>query len=308
MELVLIKIRLIQVTDDLVKEAFIQRALAAGHIKSLTITDIIESHPPDLYDYRVDGKYLEYIISTNELNKLFNVAQQQRLQINSVRFEEFEDCVEISDGGGNIAITCKDPALGSGDERIVYLNKQSIRRYMDMSWEYSKPTKSLEEWIQRDEVAIDVEAGIKLTMYFTIDAPKVPLEDVADAYVSLLRKGVNRVPKADDIAVASLSSGEASYINIFMPGPQVKQLMTSNDVEVSIDGGVATLSYNSTQLIKLDATTLDNYLVKVIWVNLNSLKMNSMDYELINLGIDDIVECDKAIIENSLKTYRKALG
>lgn len=307
MELVLVEIRLLQVTEDLVKEAFIQRSVATGRIEPLTIIDIIESHPPDLYDYRADGKYLEYIISTDELNKLFNVIQQHRLQINSVRFEEFEDCVEVNDGGSNIIITCKDASLGNKNERIVYLNKQTIRKYVGIRWEYPKPTKSIEEALKQDEVAIDVEAGIKLTIYFTIDTPRTPLEDVADAYIALLRRGINEVPTPNEVAPIALTN-ESEYIKAYLQGAQVRQLLNNNDMELSIDGRIAILSHNSTQLMKLDAATLDDYLVKVVWADLNTLKISSIDYELINLGSNDLTECSESIVENSLKSYSKALG
>lgn len=305
MEQLLIKIRLLQVTEDLIKDAFIQRSIFTKRIEKLTLTDIIESYPFDQYDYRADGRYLEYTISTNELNKLFNVAQQNRLQINSIRFEEFEDCVEISNSDGGIAITCKDAALGSTYERVVFLNKQSIRKYVGLTWEYNNPAKPLEELLKQDMVSVNVEAGMELVIYFTVDVAKTPIEDLADAYISILREGNNRAPTANDIIPIALSRG-AAYINAFMQQSQANQLLTANDMEISIDGGIATLSRNSTPLIKLDARTLNEYLVRMLWADLNLLKINSIDYKLINLGIEDIMECSESIVENSLKSYSKA--
>ncbi|GGP20497.1 hypothetical protein GCM10007981_08820 [Thermocladium modestius] len=305
MEQVLIKIRLLQVTEDLIKDAFIQRSMFTKRIDKLTLMDIIESYPFDQYDYRADGRHLEYTISTNELNKLFNVAQQNRLQINSIRFEEFEDCVEISNSDGSIVITCKDAALGSIYERVVFLNKQSVRKYVGLTYEYNNPTKSLEELLKQDVVSVDVEAGMELIIYFTVDVAKTPLEDVADAYINILREGTNRTPTASDIVPIALSRG-AAYVNAFMQRPQASQLLTANDMEISMDGGIATLSHNSTPLIKLDAKTLDEYLVRVLWADLNLLKINSINYRLINLGIEDVEECSESIVENSLKSYSKA--
>lgn len=124
-----ILVRIKRIVNDMVKEAFIVKAIREGSIMSLSTEDIINLYPYNAYDYRVDGKNIDYIIAEDSVALLADLAKINNWSIDNIKYAEFNDCISISANEGILSVTCKDKAIREGGERVTYLDKALMRKY-----------------------------------------------------------------------------------------------------------------------------------------------------------------------------------
>ncbi|WP_054844028.1 hypothetical protein [Vulcanisaeta souniana] len=59
-------VRIKRIAEDMIKETFIVKAIKENSILSLSTEDIIELYPYNAYDYRIDGKNIDYVITETQ--------------------------------------------------------------------------------------------------------------------------------------------------------------------------------------------------------------------------------------------------
>ncbi|WP_243669023.1 hypothetical protein [Vulcanisaeta sp. JCM 16161] len=165
-----ILVRIKRIVGDMVKEAFIVKAIKEGSIMSLSTEDIINLYPYNAYDYRVDGKNMDYIIGEDSVALLADLAKINNWPIDNIKYAEFNDCISISSNEGVLTVTCKDKTIREG-ERVAYLDKSLMRKYgIDVKIR-SIDSESLIplEKVFENPTSIVVESLITLPIYFVIN-------------------------------------------------------------------------------------------------------------------------------------------
>ncbi|MGC8543151.1 MAG: hypothetical protein ACP5NQ_04365, partial [Vulcanisaeta sp.] len=188
-------VRIKRITEDMVKEAFIVKALKEDSILSLSTEDIVNLYPYNAYDYRVDGKNLDYIITEDSVALLADLARINNWSIDNIKYADLNDCLSINVSEGVLSVTCKDKSIRDG-ERIAYIDKVLMRKYgIDVKTKVvgNEPLMPLEK-IFENPTNIVVESLITLPLYFVINPTHLGLDLLADSYIHLLTKGLNRVP------------------------------------------------------------------------------------------------------------------
>ncbi|WP_243679140.1 hypothetical protein [Vulcanisaeta distributa] len=167
---ILVRIKRI-IGGDMVKEAFIVKAIKEGSIMSLSTEDIINLYPYNAYDYRVDGKNIDYIVAEDSVALLADLAKINNWSIDNIKYAEFNDCISISTNEGVLSVTCKDKSIREG-ERVAYLDKSLMRKYGIDVRVRSIDSESLMpplEKVFENPTNIVVESLIALPIYFVLN-------------------------------------------------------------------------------------------------------------------------------------------
>lgn len=292
-------VRIKKVSEDMVKEAFIIKAIREGVISSLTTEDIIELYPYNAYDYRSDGKNLDYIITEDSVALLADLSKINNWIVENVKYMDFNDCLSISNSEGNLIITCKDEEI-SGGERVMYMDKLLLlRRGIEIKVRPENPEKilSLEKYFE-NPMNIAIDSLVALPIYFVINPAKIDLDIIADAYINLLNKELNRVPTSTDIAEYLISIGrlDDNYIRAYVMRSDLESLRDYVDVGVKERGDEVIFSINNVDTIST-LKMQSNQFLKIKWIDPQNLRVNGIAVNLIDMGGINILDCSSLLID-----------
>lgn len=291
--------RIKKVTEDMVKEAFIMKAIREGVISSLSTEDIIELYPYNAYDYRSDGKNLDYIITEDSVALLADLSKINNWTVENTKYMEFDDCLSISNSEGNLIITCKDRELSSG-ERVMYIDKMLLsKRGIEIRVRPENPEKlvSLEKYFE-NPMNITIENLISLPIYFVINPARLELDIIADAYINLLNKELNRVPTSTDIAEYLMSIGriDDNYIRAYVVRSDVEMLRDYVNIEVKERGDEVIFSIGGIDTI-ITSKVQSNQFLKIKQIDPQNLRVNGISINLIDMGGINVLDCASLLID-----------
>ncbi|MFP3216288.1 MAG: hypothetical protein RXP99_03210 [Vulcanisaeta sp.] len=295
-------VRVRRITGDMVKEAFIARALKEGSILSLSTEDVINLYPYNAYDYRVDGKNLDYVMTEDSVALLADLAKINNWSIDNVRYAEFDDCLSISTSEGVLSITCKDKSV-QGGERVAYLDKSLLRRHgVDVKVRVMDNAQLMPlERLLENPTNIVVEGLVSLPLYFVINPTRLSLDLIADAYVYLLTKGLNRVPTNIDVAEYLISANKLNddYIRVYVLRHDLEALREYLNVGINEGGGVVEYVMDGNHVLTASPIpgSAGPELLKVNWVDLEALRLNGVGINLVDMGSTNILDCSELLIE-----------
>jgi len=295
-------VRVRRITGDMVKEAFIAKAVREGSILSLSTEDVINLYPYNAYDYRVDGKNLDYVMTEDSVALLADLAKINNWSIDNVRYAEFDDCLSISTSEGVLSITCKDKSV-QGGERVAYLDKSLLRRHgVDVKVRVMDNAQLMPlERLLENPTNIVVEGLVSLPLYFVINPTRLSLDLIADAYVYLLTKGLNRVPTNIDVAEYLISANKLNddYIRVYVLRHDLEALRGYLNVGINEGGGVVEYVMDGNHVLTASPIpgSAGSELLKVNWVDLEALRLNGVGINLVDMGSTNILDCSELLIE-----------
>lgn len=307
-----ILVRVKRIVGDMVKEAFIVKAIREGSIMSLSTEDVINLYPYNAYDYRVDGRNLDYLVTEDSVALLADLAKINDWSIDNIKYAEFNDCISISTNDGVLSITCKDKSIHEG-ERVAYLDKSLMRKYgidIRIRSVNNEPLAPLERLFE-NPTSVVVESLMTLPIYFVIDPVHLGLDILADAYIYLLTKGLNRVPTNTDAAEYLISSNKLSdkYIKAYVSRNDLDML--GNYLEIKVDERDSAIEYSINDEHALTVSTIQGSinpsLLKISWINPEVFKMSGIGINLIDLGSTNILDCSEVLIERTKDELRGVL-
>lgn len=307
-----ILVRVKRIVGDMVKEAFIVKAIREGSIMSLSTEDVINLYPYNAYDYRVDGRNLDYLVTEDSVALLADLAKINDWSIDNIKYAEFNDCISISTNDGVLSITCKDKSIHEG-ERVAYLDKSLMRKYgidIRIRSVNNEPLAPLERLFE-NPTSVVVESLMTLPIYFVIDPVHLGLDILADAYIYLLTKGLNRVPTNTDAAEYLISSNKLSdkYIKAYVSRNDLDML--GNYLEIKVDERDSAIEYSINDEHALTVSTIQGSinpsLLKISWINPEVFKMSGIGINLIDLGSTNILDCSEVLIEKTKDELRGVL-
>nr|KJR71945.1 MAG: hypothetical protein TU36_05075 [Vulcanisaeta sp. AZ3] len=307
---ILVKVK--RITEDMIKEAFIFKAIRENSILSLDTEDVINLYPYNAYDYRVDGKNLDYVITEDSVALLADLARINNWNIDNIKYADFNDCISISTGEDTLSIICKDGSVRNG-ERMVFINKVLMKKYgidIKMKLTDDKLLTPLEK-IFENPINVIVESLLILPLYFVINPIHLGLELIADSYIYVLTKGLNRVPTNADIAEYLINENKLNddYIRVYVLRRDLELFKEYFDVEVYEKNGsldyVINESHALTASIMQGGTASD--LLKVSWINMDSFRVNGISINLVDLGSTNVLECSDLLINRVKEEFRGIL-
>jgi len=294
-------VRIKRITEDMVKEAFIVKALKEDSILSLSTEDVVNLYPYNAYDYRVDGKNLDYIITEDSVALLTDLARINNWSIDNIKYADLNDCLSINVSEGVLSVTCKDKSIRDG-ERIAYIDKVLMRKYgIDVKTKVigNEPLMPLEK-IFENPTNIVVESLITLPLYFVINPTHLGLDLLADSYIHLLTKGLNRVPTNTDAAEYLISRNKLNdnYIKVYVLRKDLELLKDYFDVRIDEKDHIIEYIVNESHVLTASIVqgSITPDFLKVNWVDLESLKINGIGINLIDLGSTNILDCADLLI------------
>ncbi|WP_054857698.1 hypothetical protein [Vulcanisaeta sp. JCM 16159] len=307
-----ILVRIRKIVEDMVKETFIVKALKEGSIMSLSTEDIINLYPYNAYDYRVDGKNIDYIITEDSVTLLADLAKINNWSIDNIKYAEFNDCLSISVNEGVLSVTCKDKTIREG-ERVAYVDKMLMRRYgieiklRNINGEQIAPLEKLFERL----TSIDVESLITLPIYFVINPTHLGLDVLADTYIYLLTKGLNRVPTNTDAAEYLINNNKLNdnYIKAYVLKEDIDMLKEYFDIKIDEKDHTTEYLINGEYALTVSTVqgSINPNLLKITWINLETLKINGIGINLIDLGSTNVLDCSEMLIEKMKQEFRGIL-
>ncbi|ADY00326.1 MAG: hypothetical protein ACP5GZ_08485 [Vulcanisaeta sp.] len=307
-----ILVRIKKIVGDMVKEAFIVKAIRESSIMSLSTEDVISLYPYNAYDYRVDGKNLDYIIMEDSVALLADLAKINNWSIDNIKYAEFNDCISISVNEGILSVTCKDKSIRDG-ERIAYIDKTLMRKYgidikvKNINGEMLIPLEKMFE----NPTSIVVESLIALPVYFVINPTHLGLDIIADSYIYLLTKGLNRVPTNTDAAEYLISNNKLNdnYIKAYVLKEDIETLREYFDIKTDEKGGMIEYSINGEHALTSSVIqgSINPDLLKISWIDPEIFKINGIGINLIDLGSTNILDCSEILIERMKEEFRGIL-
>ncbi|BDR91611.1 hypothetical protein [Vulcanisaeta souniana] len=305
-------VRIKRIAEDMIKETFIVKAIKENSILSLSTEDIIELYPYNAYDYRIDGKNIDYVITEDAVALLADLAKINNWAIDNIRYAEFNDCISIGIGEGTLSITCKDKHIYEG-ERVVYLDKTLLRKYgvnirvkpMD-----GEPLMPLEK-VFENPTSIIIESLINLPLYFVINPAHLGLEILADSYIHLLSKGLNRVPTNTDAADYLISVNKLSedIIKVYVLRKDLELLRDYFDVSTNEKDNIVEYIINGNPVLAVSIVqgSINQDLLRVTWIDLESFRINGIGINLIDLGSTNILDCARLLIDKMREEFHGIL-
>ena len=307
-----ILVRIKRIVGDIVKEAFIVKAIKEGSIMSLSTEDLINLYPYNAYDYRVDGKNIDYIITEDSLALLADLAKINNWSIDNIKYAEFNDCISISVNEGILSVTCKDKSIRDG-ERVAYLDKSLMRKYgidvkvRSVNGESLTPLEKVFE----NPTSIVVESLITLPIYFVLDPTHLGLDILADAYIYLLTKGLNRVPTNTDAAEYLISNNKLNdaYIKAYVLKEDLNTLSEYLDVRLNERDNIIEYLINGEHALTASAIqgSINPNLLKISWIDPEIFRINGIGINLIDLGSTNVLDCSEILIERTRDEFRGIL-
>lgn len=111
--------------EDVVKEAFIGKLLAAGTPSPLLPSELFAYYPLNEYDYRLDSDTLIYIVDNFDfLVKNRDELAKSGIMLNNVSIGGFEECVQVISNEYELMTTCKD----EGKWIVYHMNKNALMK------------------------------------------------------------------------------------------------------------------------------------------------------------------------------------
>ncbi|GAB6944358.1 hypothetical protein [Vulcanisaeta sp. JCM 14467] len=307
-----ILVRIKRIVEDIVKEAFIVKAIKEGSIMSLSTEDLINLYPYNAYDYRVDGKNLDYIITEDSLTLLADLARINNWSIDNIKYAEFNDCISIGVNEGILSVTCKDKSIREG-ERVAYLDKSLMRKYgitINMRVIDGELLVPLEK-VFENPTSIVVESLVTLPIYFVVNPTHLGLELLADAYIYLLTKGLNRVPTNADAAEYLISNNKLSdaYIKAYVLREDLNTLSEYLDIKINERDSAIEYLINGEHALTASIIqgSINPNLLKINWIDLEIFRMNGIGINLIDLGSTSVLDCSELLIERTREEFRGIL-
>ena len=305
-------VRVRRIVGDMVKEAFIVKAIREGSIMSLSTEDVISLYPYNAYDYRVDGKNIDYLITEDSVALLADLAKINNWSIENIKYAEFNDCLSISTNEGVLSITCKDETIKEG-ERIAYLDKSLMRKYgIDIRIRNAdSETLTPLEKVFENPTSIVVESLMTLPIYFVLDPTHLGLDVLADTYIYLLTKGLNRVPTNTDVAeylIGNNKLGE-NYMRAYVLRDDLNMLSEYFDIKTTEKGDVIEYSINNERALAVSTIqgSVSPSLLRINWIDPEILKINGVGINLIDLGSTNVLDCSEILIERTRDEFRGIL-
>ncbi|WP_069807416.1 hypothetical protein [Vulcanisaeta thermophila] len=292
-------VRIKRITSDMVKEAFIIKAVNDGVITSLRTEDVVGLYPYNAYDYRVDGKNLDYIITEDSVALLADLSKINNWILENMKYTEFNDCISITTPDGNLITTCKDNGISRG-ERIVYMDKVLMRKWgIDVKLEIENPSEimPLEKYFE-NPMNVTIESLVFLPIYFVINPVGLGLDIIADAYINLLSKGLNRIPTNMDIADYLINIGELNdeFIKAYVMRRDLETLGDYVNIEINEEGNNVVFSVNGTRTIVASKLGNDQFL-KIEQINVQNIRVNGITMNLIDIGGINMLDCVPLLID-----------
>ena len=307
-----ILVRIKRIVGDIVKEAFIVKAIKEGSIMSLSTEDLINLYPYNAYDYRVDGKNIDYIITEDSLALLADLAKINNWSIDNIKYAEFNDCISISVNEGILSVACKDKSIRDG-ERVAYLDKSLMRKYgIDVKVRSidNEPLTPLEK-VFENPTSIVVESLITLPIYFVLDPTRLGLDILADTYIYLLTKGLNRVPTNTDAAEYLISNNKLNdaYIKAYVLKEDLNTLSEYLDARINERDNIIEYSINGEHALTASTIqgSINPNLLKINWIDPEIFRMNGVGINLIDLGSTNVLDCSEILIERTRDELRGIL-
>ena len=307
-----ILVRIKRIVGDIVKEAFIVKAIKEGSIMSLSTEDLINLYPYNAYDYRVDGKNIDYIITEDSLALLADLAKINNWSIDNIKYAEFNDCISISVNEGILSVTCKDKSIRDG-ERVAYLDKSLMRKYgidvkvRSIDGESLMPLEKVFE----NPTSIVVESLITLPIYFVINPTHLGLDILADAYIYLLTKGLNRVPTNTDTAEYLISNNKLNdaYIKAYVLKEDLNTLSEYLDIKFNERDSIIEYLINGEHALTASTIqgSINPNLLKISWIDPEIFRINGIGINLIDLGSTNVLDCSEILIERTREEFRGIL-
>jgi len=307
-----ILVRIKRITEDMVKEAFIIKAIKEDSILSLGTEDIINLYPYNAYDYRVDGKNLDYIMIEDSVTLLADLAKINNWTVDNIKYAEYNDCLSISTSEGTLTITCKDKSIREG-ERITYIDKILMRKHgidVRVKTVGNEQLTPLER-IFENPTNVVIEGLITLPLYFVINPTHLGLDILADTYIYLLTKGLNRIPTNTDAAEYLISKNKLSdnYIRVYILRKDLEALRDYFDVRIDEKSGSIEYVINESHVLSASFIqgSLNPDLLKVDWIDLEAFRINGVNINLIDMGSTSILDCSKILIDRMREEFRGLL-
>jgi len=301
--------RVKRVSVDMVKEAFIAKALRESTLKSLDMNDVISLYPLNAYDYRIDGENLDYIVPRESITSLVDDAKINGWAVENTGYPGFGDCISISSREGDLVVACRDPSIGDDSERIVFIDKALLGKLgVEVKLEVSGDLPRLEASMEAPADFI-VEGSESLTLYFVLNTANVGVDLIAGAYARLLSRGINRLPTAMDVAEYVISTGEGfSDMRVYVSKEELLGLANRVGILILERGGSVVLNLGGMDILEIprDSWTSSNIL-RVAWIDTNAMRINGIEVKLADLGSVDPIECSSIIVEK-LKSALPTLG
>ena len=305
-------VRIKRIAEDMIKEAFIVKAIKEGSILSLSTEDIIELYPYNAYDYRIDGRNMDYIVTEDTVALLADLAKINNWTIDNLRYAEFNDCISISIGEGTNSITCKDKHIHEG-ERVVFLDKTLLKKYgvstrikaMD-----AEPLMPLEKALE-NPTSIVIESLVNLPLYFVINPARLGLDAIADSYIHLLSKGLNRVPTNTDVAEYLVSANrlDEDVIKVYALRKELELLRDYFDVSTNEKNNIVEYIINGNHVLTASMIqgSINPDLLRVTWIDIGSFRINGVGINLIDLGSTNILDCSRLLIDKMKEEFHGIL-
>ncbi|WP_252901447.1 hypothetical protein [Vulcanisaeta sp. JCM 14467] len=240
------------------------------------------------------------------------MARINNWSIDNIKYAEFNDCISIGVNEGILSVTCKDKSIREG-ERVAYLDKSLMRKYgitINMRVIDGELLVPLEK-VFENPTSIVVESLVTLPIYFVVNPTHLGLELLADAYIYLLTKGLNRVPTNADAAEYLISNNKLSdaYIKAYVLREDLNTLSEYLDIKINERDSAIEYLINGEHALTASIIqgSINPNLLKINWIDLEIFRMNGIGINLIDLGSTSVLDCSELLIERTREEFRGIL-
>ncbi|WP_054844029.1 hypothetical protein [Vulcanisaeta souniana] len=173
-----------------------------------------------------------------------------------------------------------------------------------------EPLMPLEK-VFENPTSIIIESLINLPLYFVINPAHLGLEILADSYIHLLSKGLNRVPTNTDAADYLISVNKLSedIIKVYVLRKDLELLRDYFDVSTNEKDNIVEYIINGNPVLAVSIVqgSINQDLLRVTWIDLESFRINGIGINLIDLGSTNILDCARLLIDKMREEFHGIL-
>ncbi len=266
-----------RVDEDLVKDAFKHVVLRDGVLRSIDIQDVVYHVIEKGYSRELYGAYLELRIRRDDAHRLIQVLFDHGFDI----FEE--DGLITAYKGENIALKV---SLKGEKCLIEILDGRTVEDFVKL--EVRIDGRPLVEYFVK---GMPIECAHTLDVFYVLNPARMSLDIIADAYVFLLKRGLNRVPSNGDVAECLFSRGivDADFIRAYTHRGITESLALSLGLELGIGECEVELRKEGHILLKA-ICTYGQDILRLVYLDAEAMRQLGICVNPIDLGSPNIVE------------------